>query len=144
MARRRSLSAPPLVDVGPISTLNTTPLIHVMLVLLIMFIVTIPLTTHNLKLDLPTGPVSNEMPPPVHRLTMDAAGRLTWDGAALPEAALASRLAVLKAEDGELHFRADGEARYEDFNRVLSLVKRAEIGRLGLIDNARFIDNGAF
>lgn len=146
MKRQRLFLTPQTTDgETPISTLNTTPLIDVMLVLLIMFIVTIPISTHNLKLDVPTGPTPPEgAPPPVHRLEMDSGGSLRWDGAAIPESALIGRLALLKAEDAELHFRADGEARYEDFNRVLAQLKRAEIGRLGLIDNQRFIAEKAF
>jgi biopolymer transport protein ExbD len=138
MIRRR----PPVYAAAPdmpISALNTTPLIDVMLVLLIMFIITIPISTHKVALDLP-GP-----PPPVspaeplfHRLDMDAAGRIAWDGVPIAEADLPARLAAARESDIELHFRADAETRYEDFDRVLAAVKRAGIVRLGLVGNERF------
>ncbi len=126
---------------APISALNTTPLIDVMLVLLIMFIVTIPMMTHKVDVDLPTVPSKPQPPPEVHVLAMDDAGRLAWDGAPLAEAALPARLAGFKARgpSAELHFRAEGETRYEDFDRVLAVLKRAEIERLGFVGNDRFV-----
>ena len=120
----------------PISALNTTPLIDVMLVLLIMFIVTIPITSHKVPLDLPQGTPPATEEPLVHRLDLDAAGALSWDGTRIGEAALPPLLAQVGS--AELHFRTDGETRYEDFDRVLATVKRARIERLGLIDNQRF------
>jgi len=139
--RRRfapALAGPPS---APIGEMNTTPLIDVMLVLLIMFIVTIPITTHKVGIDLPstTEPPDYVAPTP-HLLDMDVAGRLYWDGAPLAEARLAGRLAAMRAAGPEavLHFRADGETRYEDFDRVLASIKRAGIVRLGLIGNERF------
>jgi biopolymer transport protein ExbD len=122
----------------PISTINTTPIIDVMLVLLIMFIITLPLTTHSVKIDLPIGHPGAE--PETHHLALDSASRLSWDGAPIAEAALPVRLAAFRAAapDGILHFRADGETRYEDFDRVLADVKRSGIERLGFVGNDRF------
>ena len=125
----------------PISELNTTPLIDVMLVLLIMFIITIPIATHKVPLTLPGGvppPIAAE--PVVHLLDMDVAGRVYWDGALTPEASLPALLAEMRASGplAVLHFRADGETRYEDFDRVLATVKKAGIERMGLIGNERF------
>ncbi len=122
----------------PISDLNTTPLIDVMLVLLIMFIVTIPIVTHKVSVDSPgtDGPAA----PDIHLLDLDVAGGLHWDGARINEADLPARLTAMQAGGPEavLHFRADGESRYEDFDRVLATVKRAGVERLGLIGNERF------
>jgi biopolymer transport protein ExbD len=135
---RRAFAAP--AD-APISALNTTPLIDVMLVLLIMFIITIPIMTHKVEVDLPAGPVEPQAPPEVHELAMDDSGRLAWNGAPLGEAALPARLAAFKSlgANTELHFRAEGETRYEDFDRVLAVLKRAEIERLGFVGNERFV-----
>jgi biopolymer transport protein ExbD len=122
----------------PISTLNTTPLIDVMLVLLIMFIITIPVMTHSVKMDLPNVPPPDAVAePPVHRLDLSAAGALSWDGVPIARAALPTRLDALADSDQNpvLHFRADGEARYEDFDEVLAMVKRARIERLAMIGN---------
>jgi biopolymer transport protein ExbD len=139
--RRRPYRAFAAPADAPISALNTTPLIDVMLVLLIMFIVTLPLTTHKVEVDLPTRPPEPQAPPEVHVLAMDDLGRLAWDGAPLAEAALPARLAAFKTRGptAELHFRAEGETRYEDFDRVLAVVKRAEIARLGFVGNDRFV-----
>jgi biopolymer transport protein ExbD len=123
----------------PFSTINTTPIIDVMLVLLIMFIITLPLMTHSVKIDLPReGQIQSD--PEIHQLALDSASRLSWDGAPIAEAALPERLAAFRAvsPDGILHFRADPETRYEDFNRILADVKRARIERLGFVGNERF------
>ena len=138
MNRRRPAFAAAAAEDRPIADLNTTPLIDVMLVLLIMFIVTVPLATHSVKLDLPTGP-----PPPaasepeIYRLDMDAAGRLFWNGAPLAEAALAERLTAVEraGPHAVLHLGAHAETRYEDFDRLLAVVKQARIDRLGLVGN---------
>ena len=126
---------------SPMIEMNTTPLIDILLVLLIMFIVTIPLATHSVKLDLPTGPLPPvPLEPEVHVLEMNAAGTLRWDGAPVSEAALPERLRTLRATlpAGVLHFRTDGAARYEDFDRVLAAVKRERVERLGFLGNERF------
>jgi len=139
MTRRRQIA---YADVSeqPFSTINTTPIIDVMLVLLIMFIITLPLMTHSVKIDLPSGPVDVQQEPRVHRLDIDAASRLAWDGAPIAEAELPSRLAAFRAEsrDNVLHYRADPQTRYEDFNRVLVDVKRAGVEQLGFVGNERF------
>jgi biopolymer transport protein ExbD len=136
--RRRPI---PYASVGeqPFSTINTTPIIDVMLVLLIMFIITLPLSTHSVKIDLPAkGEVQKE--PETHRLALDSASRLTWDGAPIAESALPARLATFRdsGPDDFLLFRADAETRYEDFDRVLAHVKRAGVERLGFDRNDRF------
>ena len=140
MRRRRPLPAFAVPGGAPISELNTTPLIDVMLVLLIMFIITIPITTHKVPMDLPQGPPTNAEPV-VHRLELDAAGRIRLDGAALAEAQLPARLAAISAErESQLHLAAHAETPYDNFDRVLATVKRAGVVRLGLVDNARFVE----
>ena len=123
-----------------IGSINTTPLIDVMLVLLIMFIMIIPETTHKVPLDLPQPSPATGAPPTLYRLDLDAAGQLRWNGAAISEAELPARLAAVEQDaNGQLNFRADGETRYERFDEVLAAIKRAGIHRLGLVDNARFM-----
>ena len=139
MAVRRQLPFPMVESQAPIVDLNTTPLIDVMLVLLIMFIITIPITTHKVPLDLPSGPPPEQLEPIIHRLSLDAAGRISLDGASLSEAELPARLAAISVEPAsELHLRAESETPYDNFNRVLAAVKRAGVTRLGLVDNERF------
>lgn len=140
MKHRRRRIAFAAVTEQPIGTLNTTPLIDVMLVLLIMFIITIPVMTHSVKVDLPSDPRDALAEPETHSLAIDFAGRLSWDGAPMAESALPARLTAFRAAapDGVLHFRADAQTRYEDFDRVLADVKRSGIERLGFVGNDRF------
>ncbi|HEX8623058.1 MAG TPA: biopolymer transporter ExbD [Allosphingosinicella sp.] len=139
MTQRRRPTAFAAPSEQPFSTINTTPIIDVMLVLLIMFIITLPLMTHAVKIDLPRiGETQAE--PEIHVLELDSASRLTWDGSAIDEAALPGRLAAFRAasRDNILHFRTDAETRYEDFDRVLATVKRAGVKQLGFVGNERF------
>jgi biopolymer transport protein ExbD len=126
-------------ETEPLMDINTTPLIDVMLVLLIMFIITIPISTHKVPLDLPQGEgVPAE--PIVYRLDLDAAGRASLNGAPISDAELPARLASIAAEPtAELHLRTDGETPYDRFDRVLAAIKRAGVERLGMIDNQRFV-----
>jgi biopolymer transport protein ExbD len=125
---------------APISEMNTTPLIDVMLVLLIMFILTVPLATHAVKIDLPRPPDINLDEPEVHRLALDDGGRLFWDGAPIAEATLPARLHAFNyvRPDGVLEIQTEAETRYDAFDRVLATVKRSGIERLGFVGNDRF------
>jgi biopolymer transport protein ExbD len=123
----------------PAPEMNTTPLIDVMLVLLIFFIVTIPITSHKVPIDLPQSGSVTQRDPVIHRLTLDRAGALSWDGQAIGDAELPARLAAMKADPAaELHMQTDAEARYDRFDAVLATVKRAGIERLGMVGNAQF------
>jgi biopolymer transport protein ExbD len=127
----------------PIAELNTTPLIDVMLVLLIMFILTVPLATHAVRLNLPANgpPLLDE--PKVHRIDLEPGGGILWDGAPFPTAQLPGRLDAFLAarDDAVLELRADGGARYEDFDKLLATVKRSGIERLAFVGNERFADS---
>lgn len=120
----------------PISGINTTPLIDVMLVLLIMFILTIPAQIQQVPMALPqAGPVAPTEQQP-HLLVIDREGAVTIDGAALAGAALDTRLAALAHDPrAELRIRTDDETRYEAFVTTLAAVKRAGITRLGFVGN---------
>jgi len=122
----------------PIGEINTTPLVDVMLVLLIMFILIIPVASHKLPVDLPQGDAAS--PAPTHRLDLDAAGRLFWDGRAIGAAEFSQRLAALAADPAEpaLLINADPETRYERFDETLAAVRRAGISRLGFVGTNRF------
>src|SRR3954447_17264280 len=97
-SQRRNIRAAPQGEFAPIAAINTTPLIDMMLVILIMLIVTIPMTTHKVPLDLPSPHQTPLPPPPVHRLVILTSGALAWDGQVLPAAALAARLAAFQAD----------------------------------------------
>ena len=137
MQKRRPVPAFAVPNEAPMSELNTTPLIDVMLVLLIMFIITIPISTHKVPLDLPQG--GDPAEPLVHRLNLDSSGTAYLDGVPIGEAQLPARLEAIAARpETELHLRAEAQTPYENFDRVLAAVKRAGVVRLGLVDNERF------
>ena len=141
---RRNIYLRP-IDVAaaePFPTINTTPLIDLMLVLLVMFIISIPIATHKVPLDLPPPNPGTEEPPPVHQLDLDAAGRLFWDGRPIPDAALTPLLVRMAADptEPELHIAVDGEARYERVDETLATIGRAGITRMGFVGNERFAE----
>jgi len=123
----------------PIAQINVTPFIDVLLVLLIMMILTLPIATHKVAVDLPSGPGKTVSPDKMHRLEIDASGALSLDGAAITESALPDQLVATMADkDATLTIRADAAARYETFDRVLATVKRAGVTRLGFVGNDQF------
>jgi biopolymer transport protein ExbD len=129
----------PAADFRPFSQMNTTPLIDVLLVLLIMFILTIPAQTHKVAVDLPRPAPGAGALPESHRLAIAADGALSWDGAAIEDAALGARLrAVAARPDTVLQLESAAEARYARFDAVLAEIKRAGIARLGFVGNDRF------
>src|SRR3546814_17893356 len=112
---------PPFAGAGeaPIHDLNTTPLIDVMLVLLIMFIVTIPVTTHKVPLDLPQGPPTTSERV-VHRLTLDAGGAIALDGRAVSQADLPALIAPIDAYPARHHhLHAHGATPHTDAHQLL-------------------------
>lgn len=138
--RRRPIRTFTVPNTAPICDLNTTPLIDVMLVLLIMFIITVPIMTHKVEVDLPQGPSKVHRDPVIHRLSIDRSGGLIWDERGIRDAELPALLASVQADPAaELHLRADAEASYDRFDNTLAAVKGAGITRLGLVDNARHL-----
>ncbi|MDB5679642.1 biopolymer transporter ExbD [Sphingomonas bacterium] len=127
----------------PMSQLNITPLIDVLLVLLVMLILTIPMATQKVSIDLPVGadPARPTPPEKMHRLDIAATGALMLDGAAVDEAALPARLAPLVADsEALLTIDADAQSRYDTFDHVLATIKRAGVTRLGFARNESFTD----
>ena len=123
-------------DAQPIATPNITPLIDVMLVLLIMMILTLPVATHKVAVDLPNGPPRTMVDQKIHRLEIAASGALSLDGVAVSESALPDQLVAITADkDAQLTLRTEGGTHYETFDRVLATVKRAGITRLGFVGN---------
>ena len=141
MARTSYAAAMYRSEAEPGPVMNTTPLIDLMLVLLVMFIVSIPIATHKVPLDIGEGLPQPE-PPPAHRLDIDVAGRLFWDGRPIGNAELPPMLARHAADPSqpELHIAPDAETRYERVDQVLADVGRAGITRMGLIGNERFAE----
>lgn len=125
----------------PLREMNTTPLIDVMLVLLIMFILTIPIQMHATKIGLPApGPGAAARERPVHRIDIDVLGTLYWDGRAADAAALSARLAAAGRDDAEIRLKPDAYARYELVNHIIADVQRSGVERIGFIGNEAYAD----
>lgn len=126
-------------DSEPLSALNITPLIDVLLVLIVTLILTIPMMTHKVPIDLPTGPGRPLEPHMIHRIDLNAAGQISLDGTPVDLVGLRSRLDAIRADpDVQLQFSTDGAARYERFDQTLAVIKRAGITKLGFVGNERF------
>jgi biopolymer transport protein ExbD len=125
--------------------INTTPLIDVMLVLLIMLIITIPVQTHAIKLDMPTGaPPTSNVPPPVVEIAIDFDGTVTWNGQVVPDRqTLEYRLqneAVKPEIQPEVHVRPNKLATYKFVAAVMASAQRLGVTKIGIIGNEQFLD----
>ena len=124
----------------PMLDINTTPLIDVMLVLLIMFIITIPIQTHAVKLDLPVNQ-PNQTPPPIdpvkNKIVVTARGEILWNGNPVTQPQLRSYLDVTQQMNPipELHLQPDATARYELVDEVLAVTKQARVAKMGFVGN---------
>jgi biopolymer transport protein ExbD len=124
-------------DGAPMSEINTTPLVDVMLVLLIVFMITIPVITHTVPVELPkVHNVATETKPENVNLSVNKEGQVFWNQSLVPDSnALLERLkavAVLKPQP-EVHVRADKETRYEHVGRTILTAQRAGIMKVGFI-----------
>jgi biopolymer transport protein ExbD len=123
--------------------MNTTPLIDVMLVLLIMLIITIPIQTHAVKLDLPAGnPPPPPVPPQVVTIDVDFDGTILWDGTPVTsEQELQNdlRAAAAQADQPEVHLRPNKLATYAVVAHVMADAQRLGIQKLGLVGNEQFV-----
>ncbi|OYY90158.1 MAG: biopolymer transporter ExbD [Sphingomonas sp. 28-66-16] len=130
-------------DGEPMMEMNTTPLIDVLLVLLIMFIITIPIQTHAVKVDLPQNDPNQTqqlVEPDKNKITIDAAGVVAWNGTPVDDLTLRQYLDATTAikPEPELHFQPDAQARYEVVDRILAVIKRSQISKLGFIGNEQY------
>ncbi|HEY3242354.1 MAG TPA: biopolymer transporter ExbD [Phycisphaerae bacterium] len=128
---------PSIEDEEVVSTINTTPLVDVMLVLLIIFLITIPVVTTSIPVQLPKERNEiRETKPENITLSVDAAGRIYWNDLRIQStAALIERLkkiAVLTPQP-EVQIRGDGGARYEGVGRIIYACQRAGIAKVGFI-----------
>jgi len=123
--------------------INTTPLIDVMLVLLIMFIITIPIQTHAVKLDLPVNTNSN--PPPINptknTISTDASGAIFWNGQPVSDMVTLRQYIDLTKnlpDEPELHLLPDPNTRYDVIDQILAVVKKSQVGKFGFEGNERY------
>lgn len=121
---------------APMSEINVVPLVDVMLVLLIIFIITAPLLTHSVKIDLPKAESTPNITQPEHiELAIQDDGSLFWNGEPVLLDVLSTRFSAAIAQDSktELHIRADKLAHYEHVAKVMSKAANAGMARIGFI-----------
>jgi len=121
---------------APKAEINMIPLIDVMLVLLVIFIVTAPLLTHAVKIDLPKASSNPNITKPTNvQLGIKADGQLYWNGDAIDETGLAQRFAVAAKQEPqpEVHIRAERATHYERIARVMSEAARAGLTKIGFV-----------
>ena len=130
-------------DGQPMMEMNTTPLIDVMLVLLIMFIITIPVATHAVNIDLP-APVDNPSNPPVdpvkNKVVLTTDNQILWNGNAIQQGQLVSLLqeGMKMPVEPELQFEPDANASYDLSARVLNIIKGSGVTKFGFVGNERY------
>ena len=136
MRRVRALEpSVPFIDV------NVTPLIDVMLVLLVMFIITIPLQTHAVKLDLPAPCTRCPKPNPiVNTVTIGPTDQIAWNETPISRHDMSDLLQQTQQMRPmpELHLRPDAKARYGTVDEVLALIKRAHVEKFGFVGNEAY------
>ncbi|MDO9092947.1 MAG: biopolymer transporter ExbD [Rubrivivax sp.] len=126
--------------------INTTPLIDVMLVLLIMFIITIPIQTHAVKMNMPVP--SNAAPPPtppeIVRIDVDFDGTIGWNGEVIQpgdRGAIEARLAVVAAQPDqpEVHLRPNKLVEYKHVAMIMATAQRLGVTKIGIVGNEQFL-----
>ena len=128
----------------PMMDVNTTPLIDVMLVLLIMFIITIPIQTHAVKMNMPVP--SKNAPPPkpptIIRIDLDFDGTIGWNGEIIPDrATLESRLQAVAAEPDqpEVHLRPNKLVPYKVVAMIMASAQLLRVIKIGIVGNEQFL-----
>ena len=127
----------------PMMEMNTTPLIDVMLVLLIMFIITIPVATHSVDVDLPV-PSPADNPPPVdpikNKIVLTPDNQILWNGTPQTGSQLVTDLKATLAmtPEPELQFQPDPDASYDLSAKVLNIIKGSKVTKFGFVGNEQF------
>ena len=125
--------------------INTTPLIDVMLVLLVMLIITLPIQLHSVNLNLPTGnPPPPPVPPEVVKIDVDPASRVYWNGEWVPDRdQLEDKLkaAAAQAVQPELHLRPDKAAKYAIVAGVMASSQRLGLTKIGIVGSEQFVED---
>ena len=130
-------------DGEPMMEMNTTPLIDVMLVLLIMFIITIPVATHSVDIDLPVPsdvPPDVPMDPIVNKIVITPTGEILWNAIPINGGELVRNLQETKAFaiEPELQFEPDANASYERSAMVLNIIKDSGVTKFGFVGNEKY------
>ena len=130
-------------DGSPMMEMNTTPLIDVMLVLLIMFIITIPVATHAVNIDLPApsdNPDTPDVEPDKNKIVLTQADQILWNGTPISDGELVNNLNISKnmAVEPELQFEPEAQASYDLSARVLNIIKGSGVTRFGFVGNEQY------
>jgi biopolymer transport protein ExbD len=130
-------------DDEPLTEMNMTPLIDVMLVLLIMFIITIPIQTHAVKMNMPIGPSAPPpKPPEIVRIDVDFDGTIGWNGVIVADRnELEAKLATLAAlpDQPEVHLRPNKLVTYKVVAMILASAQRLGVTKIGIVGNEQFL-----
>jgi len=130
-------------DAEPMIEMNMTPLIDVMLVLLIMFIITIPIQTHAVKMNMPIGPAAPPLvPPEIVRIDVDFDGTIGWNGVIVADRnELEAKLATVAAaaDQAEVHLRPNKLVTYDVVAMILASAQRLGVTKIGIIGNEQFL-----
>ena len=129
----------------PLSEINTTPLIDVLLVLLIVMVMAVPLATNSLEIELPSKIVETRPHPVSNLLVVETDGDLLWNGRAIDERELAGQLALVRAmsPEPEVQFRPDANASYARSAEILLIVKQSRVRNFGFLGNEQYRTFGA-
>jgi biopolymer transport protein ExbD len=134
----------PASSAAVLCEINTTPLIDVLLVLLVALVVSLPLMTHAVKIDLPRAPPAPQaVQPEVIDLDVDFDGTVAWNGTTLSSSLqLESYLRAAARQDPqpEIHLRADRNVKYDSVAKLLASAQRNGLKRIGFVDTSRFKD----
>jgi biopolymer transport protein ExbD len=132
--------ATPSLAREPLGEINTTPLIDVLLVLLIVMVMAVPLATNSLEVELPS-PERSDKPDAVRNLlAIETDGTLLWNGRVVDERALAGQLAQVRAmrPEPEVQFRPEANASYARSAEVLLIVKHSRVSNFGFLGNEQY------
>lgn len=123
----------------PMADLNITPLIDVLLVLLVMLMLSIPLATHTVDIDIPP-PTAGSEEPVVNKVRLNAAGTTFWNNVPMDSDRLVHMLSQMARNPNKtiLHFEAEPTARYERFDQVIAMIKRAGVESVGFANNKKY------
>jgi biopolymer transport protein ExbD len=130
-------------DDEPLTEMNMTPLIDVMLVLLIMFIITIPIQTHAVKMNMPIGASTPPpKPPEIVRIDVDFDGTIGWNGTIVADRSeLEAKLATIAAlpDQPEVHLRPNKLVTYKVVAMILASAQRLGVTKIGIVGNEQFL-----
>ena len=124
------------------SAINTTPLVDVMLVLLVMLIITIPIQLHSVTLEMPVGaPPTNQVKPEKIQIDIDASSVVYWQGLPVTAQELDEKMQAIsqQSSQAEVHIRPNKEARYAVFANVLSSSRRVGLTKIAVIGAEQFV-----